>query len=46
MNRGRRCVRLIVGKAAYLAHDMDVEVLTLVEKMAYFTRGKLPSRAV
>ena len=27
---------MIVGKAVNLAHDMDVEVLGLVENMAYF----------
>ena len=37
-NRGRRCVRPIVGKAAFLAHGMDVEVLDLVDNMAYFKR--------
>lgn len=29
-------VAMIVGKAVNLAHDMDVEVLGLVENMAYF----------
>ena len=36
MNRGRRCVHLSVGKAAFLAHDTDAEVLDLVDNMAYF----------
>ena len=39
-NRGRRCVRPIVGKAAFLAHGMDVEVLDLVDNMAYFKRDE------
>lgn len=33
-------VAMIVGKAVNLAHDMNVEVLGLVENMAYFTCDK------
>jgi len=29
-----------VGKAVYLAHDMDVEVLTLVNNIAYSKRDE------
>ena len=36
MNRGRRCVHPIVGKAVNLAHDVNAEALGLMDSMAFF----------